>query len=337
MQAWSFLVAHDKRSFQGNDGYDDVVDSYYLFDSGVPNHGKIAVGDLVVLRNRTGALGVAKVEHVEVTENVLKTRRRCPHCELTRFNYRKNGTPPYMCRRDGCGKGFDVPLEVQEPVTAFKAVYQGTWRAIGDVISAAELEQVTGNNARQNAIRPLDVDGVQKLLAGAKVPPPPTPDASDARSTKPITAGVTKSLVSVRTGQDKFRKALFERYGLVCMITGPNPQQALHAAHLRAFAKHVRHVPEEGALLRADIHQLFDSGMIAVDPETLTVVVDPRLRDYRTYAVLAGRSLQVPEDKAPCREALSDHFAQATSTWMKADIFWREAAPVEVDGLNRHP
>ncbi|MFD4642823.1 HNH endonuclease [Lentzea sp. NPDC058436] len=338
MQAWSFLVAHDKRSFQGNDGYADVVEEYYLYDSGVPNHRHVREGDLVVLRTGKGALGVAVVEEVERTENVLKTRRRCPHCKKTRFNYRQNDVPHYMCGRDECGKGFDEPLVVQEPVTGFKAIYKGTWRAIGDVISVAEMERVTNNSARQNAIRPLDLAAVQELLNAAEVPDPPVSGATSNAPAKPIAAGKTKQLVTVRKGQDQFRKALFERYGLVCLITGPNPQEALHAAHLRAFAKHGRHVAEEGALLRADIHQLFDAGMIAVDPETLTVVVDPRLRVYRAYAALAGRPLQVPEDKTPLRDALSDHFVQATSMWIKTDVFWRPAgAPVVVDGLIRHP
>jgi hypothetical protein len=103
---------------------------------------------------------------------------------------------------------------------------------------------------------------------------------------------------------------------------------------LRAFAKHQRHVPEEGAMLRADIHQLFDKGMIAVDPASLTVVLDPRLRDYRAYAVLAGKALEAPVGVVPCLEALSAHFEEATSKWIEVDVFWRPPSQmISVQGL----
>jgi hypothetical protein len=314
VRAWSFLVAQGKRSFLGNEGYPDVVDSYYVYDSGVAYFKQVAAGDLVVLRTSVGALGVAKIEHIEVKPDATKHRRRCPHCEKTRFGGNGDGTTVYRCGRKDCGKTFDEPLERDEPVVGFEAHYEGTWRAINGAITAAQLEDIASSAARQNAIRPLDVEGVEKLLAGAHVPTPPTPASKD-KERKPISGGVAKSLVTVRKGQKEFRLSLLERYGLVCMITGPHPEQALHAAHLRAFAKHQRHVPEEGALLRADIHQLFDLGMIAVDPSTLRVVVDPRLLDYPSYAVLAGQALQVPADKAPCVEALRDHHEQATSRW----------------------
>ncbi|MGW6449491.1 HNH endonuclease [Lentzea sp. NPDC055074] len=314
VHAWSLLVAQGKRSFLGNEGYADVEDSYYVYDDGVAYHKQVAEGDLVVLRNKKKALGVATIQYIEVKLDSAKLRRRCPHCRKTRFGRNGGGTTVYRCGRRDCGKTFDEPLEREEPVKGFEAHYEGTWRAISGAITASQMERVTNSKARQNAIRPLDLEGIERLLAGAHVPMPPK--ASGGKAGKPIAGGVAKALVTVRKGQKEFRNALLERYGLVCMITGLNPEQALHAAHLRAFAKHQRHVPEEGALLRADIHQLFDLGMIAVDPSNLTVVVDPRLKAYPGYRDLEGQALQVPTGKAPCLEALRDHHAQATSRWV---------------------
>ncbi|MFI6098872.1 HNH endonuclease [Lentzea sp. NPDC051213] len=335
VQAWSLLVAEGERRFAGNEGYEDVPDSYYLYDSGVANHLNVNKGDLVVLRTNAGSLGVAKIEDIEVEENHLKKRLRCPFCKKMRFNERKFAEPKYMCRREGCQgyvEGFNQAAESMESVTRFRAIYQGTWRPLTGALTAAELDAVALTKSKQNAIRKLDVEGVERLLRGVKVPLPPTPPAG-AAPTKPIAAGVTTSLVKVRTGQQEFRKALLERYGLVCLITGPAPEQALQAAHLRAFAEHRRHLPEEGALLRADIHQLFDKGMIAVDPGSLTVAIDPRLRDYGTYAALAGKSLEVPREQVPCLEALSDHYTEATSRWVQIDVSWRS---IEVEGLTGH-
>ncbi|MDX8048518.1 HNH endonuclease signature motif containing protein [Lentzea sp. BCCO 10_0798] len=306
-------MAQGKRSFLGNEGYADVEDSYYVYDDGVAYHKQVTAGDLVVVRTKVEALGVATIEQIEVNPDATKLRRRCPHCKKTRFGRNGDGTTAYRCGSKDCGRTFDEPLERDEPVIGFEAHYEGTWRAIRGAITAAQLEGITTSEARQNAIRPLDTEGVKRLLAEAHVPSPPTPAKDKVR--KPIAGGIAKSLVTVRKGQKEFRKSLLERYGLVCMVTGPNPEQALHAAHLRAFAKHQRHVPEEGALLRADIHQLFDLGMIAVDPATLTVVVDPRLRAYPSYRDLGGQALQVPADKVPCMEALRDHHQHATSRW----------------------
>lgn len=338
MQAWSFLVAEGERRFAGNEGYDDVVDSYYLYDSGVANHLNVSKGDLVVIRTNAGSLGVAKIEDIEIEENYLKKRLRCPYCRKMRFNERKFAEPKYMCRREGCPgyrEGFNEPLERMEPVTRFRAMYQGTWRPLTGALTAHELDAVALTKSKQNAIRKLDVDGIERLLAGVRVPLPPDPPTG-AVPTRPIVGGVTTSLVQVRTGQPAFRKALLERYGLVCLITGPAPEQALQAAHLRAFAEHRRHEPEEGALLRADIHQLFDKGMIAVDPNSLTVAIDPRLRAYDTYAALAGKPLEVPPEKIPCREALGDHYEAATSRWVQVDMSWRLSAPITVEAPIGH-
>jgi hypothetical protein len=335
VEAWSLLVAEGERRFAGNEGYEDVVDSYYLYDSGVANHLNVSKGDLVVLRTNEGSLGVAKVEDIEVEENCLKKRLRCPYCKKMRFNDRKLAKPKYMCRRKGCKgsiEGFDVALERMEPVTRYRAIYQGTWRPLTRALTAQQLDEVALTKSKQNAIRRLDLAAVERLLDGVKVPLPPDLP-KELPPVKPIAAGVTTSLVKVRTGQQDFRKALLERYGLVCLITGPAPEQALQAAHLRAFAEHRRHVPEEGALLRADIHQLFDKGMIAIDPASLTVAIDPRLRDYPTYAVLSGRALAVPTETVPCVEALSDHYDAATSRWLEIDVSWR---PVEIDGSIGH-
>src|SRR3712207_8092818 len=39
--------------------------------------------------------------------------------------------------------------------------------------------------------------------------------------------------------------------------------------------------PTNGLLLRADLHLLFDQGLIGIDPATMTVLVHPALRSTR--------------------------------------------------------
>jgi hypothetical protein len=221
MQAWSFLVAEGERRFAGNEGYDDVIDSYYRYDTGVPNHLNVVEGDLVVLRTNKGSLGVAKIESIEVERDFPKKRLRCPYCNKMRFNERKNAKPRYMCRREDCLQSFEEAVESFELVTRFSAVYEGTWRPLTGALTAQQLDDLALTKSKQNAIRKLDIERLEKLLTGVGMPVPPDPTRSSSPP-KPIAAGLIRRSGLVRTGQPDFRKALLERYGPVCLITGPH-------------------------------------------------------------------------------------------------------------------
>lgn len=76
--AWSFLVTGEERQFQGNSGYEDIIEESYSYDSTVGNHQHVAVGDLVVVRNGKEALGAGYVEALQVLPDQEKVRSRCP-------------------------------------------------------------------------------------------------------------------------------------------------------------------------------------------------------------------------------------------------------------------
>jgi hypothetical protein len=61
-------------------------------------------------------------------------------------------------------------------------------------------------------------------------------------------------------------------------------------------------------LLRADIHTLFDCSLLAIDPDSLTIIVAPALRRSE-YAALNGRPIRTPKHSSmnPSKEALSLH------------------------------
>jgi putative restriction endonuclease len=112
-----------------------------------------------------------------------------------------------------------------------------------------------------------------------------------------------------RRGQANFRSALIAAYQGQCAITGCNAVDALEAAHISAYlGKQSNHV-QNGLLLRADLHSLFDLGMLAIEPETRKVLLADVLAGT-SYAELSGRSIAVPRDPAavPSREALEQHF-----------------------------
>jgi hypothetical protein len=64
--------------------------------------------------------------------------------------------------------------------------------------------------------------------------------------------------------------------------------------------------------LRADIHKLFDAGLIAINPTTAEVVVSPQLDAYPAYSGLRGTQVKVTDISTA---ALTDHFKAAISSW----------------------
>lgn len=134
-------------------------------------------------------------------------------------------------------------------------------------------------------------------LAGAFSPN----DVPDARE---------KAIASIvrRRGQPAFRQKLLTIYNGKCAITGCNMEVVLEAAHILPYRGPQTNHPSNGLLLRADIHVLFDLGQIAVDTNTMTVLIASEL-DGTCYAELAGAKLHLPNIKALCpsSEALDQH------------------------------
>lgn len=113
--------------------------------------------------------------------------------------------------------------------------------------------------------------------------------ALDVKS-KPVAA--VRENVRVRLGQAAFRQHLLSSNGPVCIFTGDCPASTLEAAHLYSYAKIGRHHEHGGFLMCRDLHRLFDLGLLAVNPTSLTVDVSPTLARYPAYSALRGQPLQ---------------------------------------------
>lgn len=114
--------------------------------------------------------------------------------------------------------------------------------------------------------------------------------------------------LAVRQGQQKFRNALKAAYQNTCALTGCSVVEVLEAAHIIGYrGKHTNRV-QNGLLLRADIHTLFDMGLIGFDPSTWTVVLHRRMQDG-PYRELHGSTPRLPknEGKRPNVKALKLH------------------------------
>ncbi len=111
-----------------------------------------------------------------------------------------------------------------------------------------------------------------------------------------------------RQGQQKFRKLLLDRYMGKCVITGCEVENILHAAHIIPYQGLTTQHPENGLLLRSDIHNLFDLGLIAINEKTMTVLVSEKLASsgYKQYD---GKKMFLPNDQTlwPSTHALEAH------------------------------
>ncbi len=83
----------------------------------------------------------------------------------------------------------------------------------------------------------------------------------------------------VRRGQPKFRAGLEVRYEGKCAVTGHGPTEVLEAVHILDHAATGLNEWDNGLLLRADLHHLFDRGLMRVHPRDLTVHFDESLQD----------------------------------------------------------
>ncbi len=82
-----------------------------------------------------------------------------------------------------------------------------------------------------------------------------------------------------RRGQNELRSKLLTAYGSRCAITGCGVIELLEVAHITPYMAAAADPVKNALLLRADIHTLWDLGLIALDPATLTVWVHPQVAD----------------------------------------------------------
>jgi hypothetical protein len=62
--SWLATAFGDERQYGGNQGYVDDVSRVYSYDSNVPNHRRVRAGDLLVIRDRSHVLAVARIAEI---------------------------------------------------------------------------------------------------------------------------------------------------------------------------------------------------------------------------------------------------------------------------------
>ncbi|WP_455235505.1 HNH endonuclease [Senegalimassilia anaerobia] len=83
----------------------------------------------------------------------------------------------------------------------------------------------------------------------------------------------------VRQGQQTFRKDLFKAYEGHCAVTGFDTNEVLQAAHILDYRGTQSNIVENDILLRSDIHLLFDSYLLGINPASMR---RRQVRGFRT-------------------------------------------------------
>jgi len=90
--------------------------------------------------------------------------------------------------------------------------------------------------------------------------------------------------IEVRQGQPEFRLQLLALYDNRCVISGCETRDALQAAHIKSISDGGSHDLRNGLILRADLHNLFDRGLITISKSGI-VSIDSVITEnnYRKY------------------------------------------------------
>ena len=128
----------------------------------------------------------------------------------------------------------------------------------------------------------------------------------DPSSTKDERDKVFKTIIQ-RRGQKKFRNALLKIYNNTCVITECNIPAVLEAAHITPYLGEKSNHPTNGLLLRADIHTLWDLGMIAINPVDMKVNIKKSIFGS-TYEALHSKKINFSEEEKPSKKALEEQW-----------------------------
>lgn len=111
--------------------------------------------------------------------------------------------------------------------------------------------------------------------------------------------------VSIRQGQPRFRKELLENYKQRCCMSGCDVQDTLEACHIYPYMGLETNHVQNGIILRADLHTLYDKGLLSID-ENYKIRLSEVLKISQFYKFLDDKSIMLPtlEKNWPSVEAI---------------------------------
>jgi hypothetical protein len=152
-----------------------------------------------------------------------------------------------------------------------------------------------------------------ELLIEGRLKSKPRIQGTDADRYTPVDGderAVIERQIRVRRGQQRFRESLRARYRDQCLVTGCTILDLLEAAHVIPYRGAKDNHPENGLLLRADIHTLFDLDLLGIHPESLRIEIVPNLESDPEYQKFAGTKIDCGSAGGPSRVALKTRYEQ---------------------------
>lgn len=319
MRAWSLISNSGVVQYAGNIGWSDDPRSIYRYDSDVANHLQLAVGDIVVIRDAATVSGIAIVD--TISESVaVKSVHRCPSCRTTSLKTRRNASPKYRCNN---GHTFAEPDISEKKVTQYEAHFGSSYVPLPDLRTVSELKAIALRPNDQISIEELDARRLPDVLA-----PSPVLDTLLAGAFQASVPGLTTSpevetdayvpsrfdtriaivrSIVARRGQARFRQALMQRYGACCLVSGCNLSEILEAAHIWPYRGNDDNHVDNGLLLRADLHTMFDLDLLGINPADLAVTVAASATEAG-YSQLNGKILAIGKSAGPSKRALEQRW-----------------------------
>jgi predicted restriction endonuclease len=118
-------------------------------------------------------------------------------------------------------------------------------------------------------------------------------DSKSFKNLEHIEDDVIKVAIKTRRGQPAFRQALLTEYKGTCCITGCKIEAVLEAAHIIPNGDETNYSVYNGLLLRADVHTLFDLGLLRFNGAGVAHVDDTlngsEYYQYEGHKLVEGR------------------------------------------------
>lgn len=333
--AWLLLSVEGRRQYGGNTGYDDIPGRVYRFDSFVPNARHIKPEDIAVFRDRSGGTGLAKVISICSSEGT-KELLRCPDCNVAQIKERITIQPRFRCKNR---HEFEHPLREERACTKYEAQFGDTHISADPPIPIELLRNACHKFNGQLSIQEISLVPLAQALERY------APDAvtmiglhqwrlqsTDALLTSTADNGIESAdgdsrkeifrQIRARRGQKKFRDMLLRRCNEKCQISGCGLVDVLEAAHINPYRFMEDNQPENGLLLRCDLHTLFDVDLIGIEPDSLIVRVSDIAAKWG-YAKYDGLTLECPQGR-PSKSALHVRWEYYCARLTKEDFTFRQ-------------
>lgn len=265
--------------------------------------------------------GIWKPSGLQYAVSVVKSPRG-PHEDQDPIRDTNDGTWEYYYHQEGTSAA-----DIHDPESLY--TNRGLFRCLRDRVPVGVVIP-SANGCGYQVLGLAFVEGFSqgffRLVGPVTLGAASKPDAADASST------VSAALVSLpfapfdihaeednrlrviqavyrRQGGPRFRRALLYAYQGRCAMTQYDAEPALEAAHIVPYKGPQTNHPANGLLLRADMHDLFDLGLIAVKPESMRIHLATELSGTM-YEQYEAHPLWLPHEPElrPSAEALERHW-----------------------------